>query len=190
VFPWDARAVPGDPYTPQYTLPVGVQTGGRFDLPDVPTLYLALDEPAHALAEVLQPLRGKRQVRPGHLRRKAPSGVYHPQAIVETWLPDAVFSSLPDLGDPATLVRHAIRPDDLASHDRTVTQGISRRMHDAGFPGFRWWSAFRGEWHVAVLYMDRVDRFEIQYGPPSPLHIAHPLVAEAAAILHLGVVKP
>ena len=46
VFPWDAAAAPGDPYTPQYILPAGVQTGGRFDLSDVPTQYIALDDPA------------------------------------------------------------------------------------------------------------------------------------------------
>lgn len=78
VFPWDAAARPGDPYTPQYTLPAGAQTGGRFDLVHAPTLYLALENPAHALAEVLQSVRGKRQIRAGHLRRKVRglSGVY------------------------------------------------------------------------------------------------------------------
>jgi hypothetical protein len=42
VFPWDASARPGDPYSPQYVLPAGAQTGGRFDLADTPTLYIAL----------------------------------------------------------------------------------------------------------------------------------------------------
>jgi hypothetical protein len=69
VFPWDAAAAAGEPYTPQFVLPEGVQTGGRFDLSDTPTLYLALENPAHALAEVLQSLRGRRELRKGHLRR-------------------------------------------------------------------------------------------------------------------------
>jgi hypothetical protein len=89
VFPWDAAAAPGDPYTPQYVLPVGTQTGGRFDLAHAPTQYIALDDPTHALAEVLQPLRGRRLLRAGHLRRqvRGQPGVYHPLAIVETEIP-------------------------------------------------------------------------------------------------------
>jgi RES domain len=155
VFPWDVAARPGDPYTPQYVLPAGVQTGGRFDLSDTPTLYLALEDPAHALAEVLQSLRGKREIRNGHLRRgvRGSPGVYHPLAIVETWMPDAIYDALPDLGDPRKLVELGIRPDDLSSRDRPLTQRISRTLHDDhGLPGFRWWSAFGGQWHVAVLY--------------------------------------
>jgi hypothetical protein len=124
VFPWDAAAAPGDPYTPQYVLPVGVQTGGRFDLSGVPTQYIALEDPAHALAEVLQPLRGRRELRAGHLRRRVRGqpGVRHPLAIVETWIPRALYDSLPDLGDPENLVTFGIRPDDLSSRDRATTQ--------------------------------------------------------------------
>lgn len=190
VFPWDASAAAGDPYTPQYVLPAGVQTGGRFDLSDTPTLYLALEDPAHALAEVLQSLRGRREIRNGHLRRavRGSPGLYHPLAVVETWIPDAVYNALPDLGDPQTLVDLAIRPDDLSSRERPVTQRISRKLHDDfALPGFRWWSAFGGQWHVAVLYMDRVDRFSLEYGTPDPLHLAHPVVHAVADELKMRV---
>jgi hypothetical protein len=193
VFPWDAAAAPGEPYTPQYVLPAGVQTGGRFDLSDVPTLYVALENPAHALAEVLQSLRGKRLIRPGHLRRKARGrpGIYYPLALVETWLPGDVYDRMPDLGEPENLVRFTVRPDDLSSRDRPVTQRISRRLHDEhGLAGFRWWSAFGGEWHVAILYMDRVDRFRIHYELPAALDISHPVVHAAAAALRIRVAKP
>jgi hypothetical protein len=193
VFPWDATAAPGDPFTPQYVLPAGLQTGGRFDLSNIPTLYIALDNPAHALSEVLQSLRGRRQIRASHLRRQVRGrpGFYHPLAIVETWIPNDIYDALPDLGNPETLVRLAIRPDALASTDRAITQRISRTLHDDhGLSGFRWWSAFRGVWHVGVLYMDRVDRFRIHYGQPDPLHLAHPLVQAAADELKMGVADP
>lgn len=193
VFPWDALARPGDPFTPQYVLPAGAQTGGRFDLPDTPTHYLALEEPAHALAEVLQSLRGKRMIRSGHLRRKERGrpGRYHPLALAETWLPEALFEALPDLGEPQTLVDLGIRPDHLSSRDRLVTQRISRRLHDEhGLMGFRWWSAFGGQWHVALLYMDRVDPMAIHYEEPDPLHLAHPVVHAAAAELKIRVAGP
>jgi hypothetical protein len=190
VFPWDASAAPGEPFTPQYVLPVGAQTGGRFDLSTVPTLYVALDDPAHALAEVLQPVRGRREIRPGHLKRRVrgSGGLDHPLAIVPTWIPQSIFDVMPDLGDPGTLVRFGIRPDDLSSRDRATTQRISRTLHDDfGVPGFRWWSAFGGDWHVAVLYMDRVDRFAIRYGTPDPLHLGHPVVRVAADELKVRV---
>ena len=193
VFPWDASAQPGDPFTPQYVPPAGAQTGGRFDLTDTPTLYLALDSPAHALAEVLQSVRGKRLLRSGHLRRKVRGrpGRFHPLALVEAWVPEPLFDALPDLGDPQLLVELGIRPDDLSSRDRLVTQRISRRLHDEhGLAGFRWWSAFGGQWHVALLYMDRVDPAGIHYEDPDPLHLAHSVIRAAAAELRIGVATP
>jgi hypothetical protein len=192
VFPWDASAAPGEPFTPQYVLPARAQTGGRFDLSTVSTLYLALEDPAHALAEVLQPLRGKRELRPGHLKRRVrgSAGLDHPLAVVPAWIPQPIFDAIPDLGDPETLVRFGIRPDDLSSRDRATTQRISRTLHDDfGVPGFRWWSAFGGHWHVAVLYMDRVDRFAIRYGTPEPLHLDHPVVHATADELKVRVAK-
>lgn len=114
--------------------------------------------------------------------------MYHPLAVVQTWIPDAIYHALPDLGDPQNLVRFGIRPDDLASRDRPLTQRISRTLHDDHrVPGFRWWSAFGGQWHVAVLFMDRVDRFAVRYGAPDPLHLAHPVVHAAAAELKIRV---
>ena len=193
VFPWNAQAPPGAPYTPEFILPAGVQTGGRFDLGASPTLYLALEDPAHALSEVLQSLRGRREVRAGHLRRKARGkpGIFHPLAVVETWVDAVLYRALPDLGNPKTLVRFGIRPDDLASRDRAVTQQISRTLHnERGLPGFRWWSAFKGDWHACVLFLDRIGPSEIHYGTPDPLHLAHPVVLAAAKELKIAVARP
>ena len=193
VFPWDASAPPGAPYTAEYVLPAGLQTGGRFDLSDTPTLYLALEDPAHALSEVLQSLRGRREIRAGHLRRKVRGSrpvAYRPLALVEAWIAPEVFDALPDLGDPDVLARLGIRPDALGSRQRPVTQRISRALHDDhGVSGFRWWSAFSGDWHVAVLFMDRVTPRQVVYGVPDPLHLDHPVVHAAAKELKLAVAK-
>lgn len=114
--------------------------------------------------------------------------VYHPRAVVETWVPSGIFDRLPDLGDPRKLVRFGIRPDDLASRERSVTQRISRRLHDEyDLPGFRWWSAFGGQWHVAVLYLDRVEPQDLHYGTPDPLHLGHPAVLAAAGELAMRI---
>ena len=190
VFPWDATATPGEPFTAEYRLPAGIQTGGRFDLPSTSSLYLAIEEPIHALVEVLQIVRGKGYVSPSDLVK--PTGDaprrFHPLALVETWVADEVFAALPDLGDPAQLQRFGVRPDELSSRNRTVTQRIAGKLHtEFGLPGFRWWSAFSGDWHVAVLFLDRVAAGQIEFGTPDPLHLTHPVVAAAAAELKLQV---
>jgi hypothetical protein len=196
VFPWDAAAAPGEPFTPEYVLPPGVQTGGRFDPGNVPTLYLALDDPAHALAEVLQDLRGRREIRAAHLRRRdRASGAFHPLAVVRTWIATELFDALPDLCDGSTLLRFGVRADELASRDRSPTQAIARALHDDhGVRGFRWWSAFRGEWHVSVLFMDRVGAADLRYEVPDVLDLAHPVVRAAAKELRLrmprGAARP
>ncbi|HYJ80469.1 MAG TPA: hypothetical protein VEW03_12730, partial [Longimicrobiaceae bacterium] len=86
-----------------------------------------------------------------------------------------------------TLVAHGIRPDHLASYERTVTQAIARKIHDntAGYPGFRWWSALTGDWHAAVVFLDHVHVRDIGYGDPDPAHVGHPAVLEAARFLRM-----
>jgi hypothetical protein len=71
-----------------------------------------------------------------------------------------------------------------------VTQRISRDLyHTHRLPGFRWWSAFSGDWHVAVLFQGRFDPSAIRYGVPDPLHLTHPVVLAAAEELKLTVAK-
>lgn len=184
-FPWDPAAAEGAPFSVRFVPPAGSQTGGRFDLGIPPVLYLA-ESPVHALAELLQGFRG-RSLRPEHLLRAdaARPGTFHPFAVVPAALPAAVEERLPDLADPAVLARERIRPDHLASHQPDVTQAVARRLHEhpAAFPGFRWWSALTGEWHVAALFLDRVRVGEVAYGVPQHVDVAHPAVVQAARFL-------
>lgn len=189
VFPWNPGAADGAPFSPRYVPPAGSQTSGRFDLGTPSVLYLA-ESPAHAVAELLQRFRGTGII-PGHLLRgdaNAP-GTYHPLSLAEATLPQGIDARLPDFANPAVLVDLAIRPDQLASHDRAVTRAIARRVHaaSAGYAGFRWWSALTGEWHVTVLFLDRVDAASIEYTTPEPLDIAHPAVREAARFLNISL---
>jgi hypothetical protein len=134
VFPWDPAAPDGAPYSARYVPPAGSQTCGRFDLGDVPVLYLA-ERPEHAVAELLQRFRGK-PLRQGHLRRydSRTPGTFRPLALVDVHLPVEVELALPDLGDPAVLDRLGIRPDQLASQERRITQAISRTLHERRLP--------------------------------------------------------
>jgi len=42
-----------------------------------------------------------------------------------------------------------LRPDDLAHHDRAITQAIARRLHAIG------------AWHTTVLFIDRERAGEV-----------------------------
>ena len=186
VFPWDPEAADGAPFSPRYVPPAGAQTGGRFDPGDVPVLYLA-ETPEHALAEILRRYTGK-TLHPGHLRvRDERTGLFHPRALVRAWIPPMVDRALPDLGDGATLHRLGIRADTLASADRDLTRAVARDLHARGVPGFRWWSALRGDWHVTVLFLDRVDARTVRYDTPDPLTVDHLAVRAAARLLDMTV---
>lgn len=185
VLPWVPAAPEGAPFSTRFVPPAGSQTGGRFDLGTVPVLYLG-ESPEHALAETLQRFRG-RPLRRGHLRRRNPDspGAWVPLALVEAQLPGELAAAFPDLGDPAVLQRFGVRPDHLASGNRRTTQAISRSLHDQNLPGFRWWSALRGDWHVTVLFLDRIDVRRIVYGQPDPLSLEHPTVRATAPLLQM-----
>lgn len=178
VFPWDQSSAPGAQFSPTYIAP-GQRTG-RFDLDDhPPVLYLAESAP-HALGEALQGFRG-RTIGPAHLRRHG-----FPLAIAPVEVAPAIAARLPDLNDPPTLARLGVRPDRLASHDRTVTQGIARALHTEGHAGFRWWSALTGEWHGTVLFTDRYAAAEVTVGPPRILTVGDPDLITAAQMLGMG----
>jgi hypothetical protein len=85
-----------------------------------------------------------------------------------------------------------LRPDELAHHDRTVTQSIARRLHDAtaspgGYSGLRWWSALTGAWHTTVLFTDRELAGDLRWRVPRVLSPDDPLVVRALSILGVRV---
>ena len=85
-----------------------------------------------------------------------------------------------DLGDPAVLLELERRPEELAHHDRVVTQGIARQVHDAGYAGLRWWSALTGAWTSTVLFADRVSADDLTISLPVPITLKSASVVEAA----------
>lgn len=114
-------------------------------------------------------------------------------ALVEVTLAPEVARRVADCTDPATLAALALRPDELAHHDRTVTQAIARRLHDDPAPGgsryagLRWWSAITGAWHTIVLFTDRAPADSVRFGAPRPLTPADPAVRHVLAALGIRV---
>ncbi len=175
MFPWDSDATPGERFSPSH---VPVPTGrGRFDIPrGLSSVLYAAETPDHAVAEALQPWRG-RTLKPFHLLRAG-----FPLALVEVGVPSASARRLADLCDPTFLSARAVAPDTTASRFRGLTQPMARAAWEAGFHGLRWWSSFWGDWHTVVLFASRVSR-GLGFGEPEPLTLDHPAVARAAELL-------
>ena len=172
-FPWDAGAAEGDPFSALHR--PRSSGAGRFDLPGLSAAsswYFA-ESAEHAVAERVQDLRNL-TLEPADLKEAG-----HPLAISRYALAAAVTDRIVDLCDPAMLLRESIAPDALAASDRGVTQGIAGRIHAAGHPGFRWWSALAGEWHTVILFTDRISLDALTPSPPEALTPSHPAVLAA-----------
>ncbi|HKP76785.1 MAG TPA: RES domain-containing protein, partial [Longimicrobiaceae bacterium] len=98
-----------------------------------------------------------------------------------------VMERLLDLCDPANLLEHAIKPDELAAASTVTTRAIADAIHARGHTGLRWWSAFRGEWHTVTLFLDRSPLAEVEFSPPEALSLDHPAVVKAAESLMIRI---
>ena len=190
VFPWDEAAPDGAPHSPRSVAPARYQNYGRFDLRGNPLVLYLAETPAHAVAEVLRG-RVRDPARDHGFRHSLTEGDLAAGnfrlALVDVRLPTSVADHVPDTSEGETLERFGIRADQLSSRLRGVTQAAARRIHahpDA-VPGFIWSSRFGGDWHVVLLFLDRVPLDDLHFGIPDLLRLDHPAVLEAAAILHL-----
>lgn len=182
VFPWDPRAAEGSPFSPRYLAPF--QGHGRFDLRDAPqgVLYLA-ESPEHAIAEKLQDLRNQ-SLEDADLFEGG-----RRYALAEVHLPPPVFEAMLDLCHPPTILEYATPPDEVAARSRATTQALSRRLHDAGCAGFRWWSTFFGEWHNLVVFTDRMAVLP-SVAAPQWLRPDDPALQVAAQLLGIALPRP
>jgi hypothetical protein len=179
-FPWNPLSREGAPFSASYLVPG--QTVGRFDLQDRPPVRYLSESPEHAIGEVLGPFRGT-AFRAAYLRQGG-----HPLALVEVTLAPTLVERIPDCTDPRVLATLRIRPDELAHHDRTVTQALARRLHDLGGAtgspaGLRWWSALTGAWHTIVVFTDCQRAGEVAFGAPRPLERSDPALLTALSVL-------
>ncbi len=155
---------------------------GRFDLHDRPPVRYLAESPEHAIGEALGPFRGTR-FRPAYLRQGE-----HQLALVEVTLAPTLVARIPDCTDPMVLAALGLRPDELAHHDRGLTQAIARRLHQLGAAtgnpaGLRWWSALTGGWHTIVVFTNRVREGEVTSGRPRPLEPGDPDVVRTFSVL-------
>jgi hypothetical protein len=138
-FAWSRRARPDEPDGPLW-VPRAFQGDGRHDNPDLyGCLYLA-DREVAAVVEQLARFRTQR-LQAALLRRRG-----LPLALAALELADGV--EVLDLDDPRVLARERLRPSEVATRRREVTQPQARALHGARprAAALRWWSTFEASW--------------------------------------------
>jgi RES domain len=136
--------------------PRELQGAGRHDNPErYGCLYLALD-PVAAVAEALAPFRGSGELTDGMLIRAG-------RRVALTSLELSDDATLVDLDDPAVLVSERLRPSQVATRTRGVTQAQALRLYEAqsGLLGLRWWSTLESSWINVTLFERAADRLAI-----------------------------
>ena len=175
-FAWNA-GVPDDAPDGPLWFPRVFQGEGRHDNPEAyGCLYLA-DRPVSCIVEQLAAFRGQRLTASILRRRKLPLAV----ATLE--LEDR--ATLLDLDDPGVLRRERLRPSQIATRQRAVTQPLAlelyRRHADAA--GLRWWSTWEALW-MNVTVFDRAAR-RLRLLDVQELTLETPALTEAAE--HFGL---
>jgi hypothetical protein len=170
-FAWDERAGDAGPDGPLW-FPRVYQGEGRHDNPErYGCLYLSVS-PLSTVVEQLARFRGQRLL-PSLLRRRG-----LPLALADLELDDA--ARLVDLDDPVVLLRERLRPSDVATRDRRITQPQALALHDRHrvAAGLRWWSTYEAVW-INVTLFDRAAP-QLRVRSVRRLNLEHPTVVEAA----------
>jgi hypothetical protein len=111
-----------------------------------------------------------------------------PLALAELRLKDGV--ELVDLDDPRVLLRERLRPSEVATRSRTITQGYAVRLFDRHREaiGLRWWSTLEARLENVTLYDRAAPHMSV--GRVTPLALTDAPVREAAELLGLSVTRP
>ncbi|MGH2451983.1 MAG: RES family NAD+ phosphorylase [Candidatus Limnocylindria bacterium] len=172
VFPWlssAAESEPGHPlHVPQRQGAGRADNAGRYS-----ALYLS-NAPAGAVAEAF-----------GNLKLWTPRMFQRPdlpgsaRALATYAIPDEapVF----DLDDAAALSALGLRPSEVVTRDRKVTQLWALRIYEQQrWAGLRWWSYYDPRWYSYAIW--DVARLTVQHDIHR-LAIDDPMVVEASEIL-------
>jgi hypothetical protein len=156
-----------------------LQGAGRHDNP---LLYGCLYATVEAVSSVVERLQGLRttRVEESDLRSRG-----RPMALAALELDDE--SELVDLDDPHVLIREELRPSQVATNDRSLTQAQAAELFrgNENAVGLRWWSTFESLWANVTLF----DRAEpaLTVADVHPLELRDDVVREAAEFLGLPI---
>lgn len=172
-FAWDAAAGPRDPDGPLW-FPRAFQGDGRHDNPDVyGCLYLS-EAPISCIVEQLARFRGQR-ITAALLRRR---GLPLALGRLELAAPELL-----DLDDPRVLRRERLRPSEVATRRRSITQSQALLLHDRhpAASGLRWWSTHEAAWMNATVFDRAAPQLSVH--DVQPLTLDDPRTLEAIQFL-------
>ena len=176
-FAWSRRARPDQPDGPLW-FPREFQGEGRHDNPDEYGCLYLTDREGSGVVEQLARFRGT-PLRPELLRRRR-----LPLALAAIELPDD--AELVDLDEPRVLTRNRLRPSQVATRQREVTQPqalvLYGRHPDAA--ALRWWSTYEALWANYTVF-DRAAR-RLRVRDVRALSVEDDAVVEAADVLGLA----
>jgi RES domain len=154
------------------------QGGGRHDNPDLYGCLYVAEEPVSCVAELLAPFRGTGKLLPSMLVRYGKT-----LALSAIELEDG--ATVVDLDDPSTLIATDLRPSQVATRKRTVTQRQAAEVYEKhpGAMAIRWWSTLESSWINWTLF-DRAAA-SLAVGEVDELNVEHQVVLEAADLLGL-----
>jgi len=162
--------------------PRELQGTGRHDNPDrYGCLYLS-ESSMSAVAEALVPFRGT-----GELSQRMLVRANLPLTLAQIDCADD--ERLIDLDDPEVLTRTRLRPSEVATKARAVTQLYAARIfntHPAAV-GLRWWSTLEASLTNFTLY-DRAGPI-LRLIDVEPLTLEHSATREAADLLGLTITR-
>jgi hypothetical protein len=152
-FAWNREATDG-PDTPLW-FPRRFQGRGRHDNPVVYGVLYVTASAASALVETLADFRGQRLV-PTMLRQRG-----LPLAVAELELDES--AEVVDLDDPRTLVRTRLRPSQVATRNREVTQPQALRLYERhpAAAALRWWSTHEASWPNFTVFDRAADLLRV-----------------------------
>jgi hypothetical protein len=178
-FRWDRRSAGASVGGPLY-VPRHRQGSGRHDIPERDGVIYASLAAASCAAEVIKSFRGQLLVNEVFERAAGGSSAL---ACLET----QKNLTLVDLDDPKQLDKRKLLPSQVVSPQRTVTQEMTRALHDEGVAGFLWWSTLNSGWKNVTLFESRVRRELKVVAGPRALSLDDPDVLAAAKELSIEI---
>jgi hypothetical protein len=172
VFTWNGSAMGAARGGPLF-VPREQQGAGRHDAPEKYGAWYCSRDAVSAVAESMAFARG-RSLHDGDF--VTARGTV--RAVVGLQIEDGI--SVLDLDDPQILVERRLRPSQVATRQRPITQRIATALFDEGATGFLWWSTLDAAWVNATLFHERALPYVSIATRPRRLSTRLPEVQEAA----------
>lgn len=179
VFNWDGSSLDASEGGPLF-VPRARQGAGRHDAPAHYGAWYCSSVALSAVAESIKYLRGGTLDDGDFTRRDGMT-----KALATLRLDDQV--TVVDLDDPAALVARRIRPSQVATLRRLVTQRIAMSVFREGAAGLSWWSTLEAEWTNVTLFHERALPNMVVAAPPRTLSTRVDEVQLAAERLGMAI---